>query len=233
MDMILIIAVLGIFAICVIWCCFVLQKRNRELIAQVTSFDRGTKSEKRLILTLIKLGIQPQAIFHDLYVSKEDGNFSQIDLVVATQVGMIVFEVKDYKGWIFGNGCDQKWTQVLSYGKEKYRFYNPVKQNNAHIKQLKLKLGENIPFYSVIVFYGDSKLQDISFIPKRTYVTKSYRVAKVVKSILEINSIAHYKDKHRIVKILKEAVANGDKKEIEKQHIENIKDMLGIDRVFK
>lgn len=58
---------------------------------------------------------------------------SQIDVVVATNVGIIVFEVKDYSGWIYGNGNQQKWTQVLSHGREKYRFYNPILQNRSHI----------------------------------------------------------------------------------------------------
>ena len=46
-------------------------------------------------------------IFHDLYVEKHKGHFSQIDLVVVTEVGIIVFEVKDYSGWIFG-----KWESI-------------------------------------------------------------------------------------------------------------------------
>ena len=233
MEMILIVVVLVIFTIYRIWRYFVVQRQNRELIESVTSFDRGTSSERHLILTLLKSGIHPQAIFHDLYISKDNGTFSQVDLVVATRVGIIVFEVKDYSGWIYGSGKDQKWTQVLAYGEEKYRFYNPVKQNNAHIKQLKLKLGENVPFYSVIVFYGDSELQDISFVPQDTYVTKWYKVARVVNSIMSENVLANYKDKHNVVKILKEAVFNGNKQEIEKQHVENIKDMLGTERVFK
>jgi len=36
-----------------------------------------------------------------LYIRKHNGDFAQIDLVVATKVGIIVFEVKDYRGWIF------------------------------------------------------------------------------------------------------------------------------------
>ena len=233
MKTIIIIVALVIFTIYKIWRYFVVQKQNRELIESVTSFDRGTSSERHLILNLLKSGIHPQTIFHDLYISKEGGQFTQIDLVVATRVGIIVFEVKDYSGWIYGNGNDQKWTQVLSCGEDKYRFYNPVKQNNAHIKQLKLKLGEDVPFYSVIVFYGNSELQDISFIPQGTYIAKWYKVVKVINSIINENSAANYKDKHNVVKILKESVANGNKKEIEVQHVENIKDMLGTDRVFK
>jgi len=160
-------------------------------------------------------------------------NFHNIDLVVATRVGIIVFEVKDFSGWIYGKGNQTKWTQVLAYGNEKYRFYNPLMQNNTHIKQLRQKLKENVPFYSVVVFYGDSELQDISFIPKGTFVTKWYRVIDVVNTIIQENTLANYKNKHRVVEILKEAVANGDELGTESQHIENIKNMLGTDRIFQ
>ena len=76
-------------------------------------------------------------IFHDLYVEKHKGYFSQIDLVVVTEVGIIVFEVKDYSGWLFGSGNQSQWTQVLAYGKQKYRFYNPIMQNNKHVTELR------------------------------------------------------------------------------------------------
>lgn len=233
MEVLIIIIAVVSFAIYKMWHNAVITKQNKELIQSVTSLSRGTASEQHLILTLLKSGIHPQAIFHDLYIVRNDGKFSQIDLVVATRVGIIVFEVKDFSGWIYGKGNQTKWTQVLAYGNEKYRFYNPLMQNNTHIKQLRQKLKENVPFYSVVVFYGDSELQDISFIPKGTFVTKWYRVIDVVNTIIQENPLANYKNKHRVVEILKEAVANGDELGTESQHIKNIKNMLGTDRIFQ
>ena len=190
MEVLIIIIAVVSFAIYKMWHNAVITKQNKELIQSVTSLSRGTASEQHLILTLLKSGIHPQAIFHDLYIVRNDGKFSQIDLVVATRVGIIVFEVKDFSGWIYGKGNQTKWTQVLAYGNEKYRFYNPLMQNNTHIKQLRQKLKENVPFYSVVVFYGDSELQDISFIPKGTFVTKWYRVIDVVNTIIQENPLA-------------------------------------------
>ena len=209
------------------------RQKNIDLLLSVTSLSRGTPSERQLIISLLKYGINSGAIFHDLYIYKPDGNTTQIDLVIATRVGIIVFEVKDYSGWIYGKGDQQKWTQVLSYGREKYRFYNPILQNKSHITQLKRILKEKVPFYSVIVFYGSCELQDVSFIPQNTYVTKSHRVIDVVKMILQENSIAEYKNKHHVIDILKKSVANGNNYEVEKKHISNIRDMLGSDRIFK
>ena len=233
MEILIIITVATLCAIYQIWHDTVVTKQNEELIQSVTSLSRGTFSERHLILTLLKSGIHPHAIFHDLYITRNDGKFSQIDLVVATRVGIIVFEVKDFSGWIYGRGNQTKWTQVLAYGSEKHRFYNPIMQNNTHIKQLRQKLKENVPFYSVIVFYGDSELQDISFVPKDVFVTKWYRVIDVVNTIIQENPLATYSNKHRVIEVLKNAVANGNALKTEIQHIENIKDMLGTNRIFQ
>ncbi len=207
--------------------------RNQKLLETVTKSDRGTYSERNLVIKLLKYGIPSQAIFHDLYVRKPNENFSQIDLVVATTAGIIVFEVKDYSGWIFGKGYQEQWTQVLAYGSQKYRFYNPIMQNNKHIIELRntQKQFENIPFYSVIVFDGNCELRDISFVPEGTFVVRVERVLEVLR-IIQAKEPAPYKDKYEVIRVLKEAVENGAHKETELQHIEKVTDMLGKHRVF-
>jgi len=153
-------------------------------------------------------------------------------LVVATKVGIIVFEVKDYSGWIFGKGNQDQWTKVLAFGRDKYKFYNPIKQNNSHIAHLRKALGENVPFYSIIVFAGTCELRDISFVPEGTFIVRPHRVLDLVDSIIEDNPPANYKDKRKVIAVLKQAVENGKCKDIENQHTENIKNMLGHHRIF-
>ena len=212
-----------------------LKIRDQKLLKQVTKSNRGTKTERDLVLKLLKHGIPAQTIFHDLYVKKHNGEFSQIDLVVATSVGIIVFEVKHLCGWIYGNGNYSQWTQVLAYGENKYRLYNPIMQNNKHIQELKkqLKQFENIPFYSIVVFYGDCVLKDVNFVPNGTYLVKPNRVPEVLKIITKNNEAASYTNKSEVVGVLQKAVLNGENVEIQNQHIENIKDMLGKERIFE
>jgi len=207
--------------------------RRKELLETVTKSDRGTSSERELVLKLLNYGIPAQTIFHDLYLRKRNGTFSQIDLVVATTAGIVVFEVKDYSGWIFGTGYQSQWTQVLAFGQQKYRFYNPIKQNDKHIADLKKarKQLENIPFYSVIVFDGDCELRDISFVPEGTFVVRVERVLEVMR-IIQAKEPAPYTDKHEVIRVLREAVENGAHKGTEKQHIEKVTDMIGKHRVF-
>ena len=208
--------------------------QNRKLLKTVTSLDRGTKSERHLVLQLLKHGIPPQTIFHDLCVEKKNGEFSQIDVVVATTEGIIVFEVKDYNGWIFGNGNHSHWTKVLAYGKKKYKFYNPIKQNKSHIATLRkqLKQLENIPFFSIIIFYGDCELKELNFIPEGTFLVKSPRIFEVLKLIKSNNEAAPYTNKKEIVEMLKQAVVKGESSSNHEKHVRNINNMLGKDRIF-
>lgn len=204
------------------------EKKERELLETVTSLERGNWSERALILKLLKQGIPAITIFHDLYVEKINSNYSQIDAVIATKAGIIVFEVKDYSGWIFGKGSQTYWTQILAYGEEKYRLYNPVKQNQKHIEALKNKMKQcgDIPFYSLIVFYGDCTLKEINYIPKDTYIIYPSQVSNTINFILENNHPANFTNKREVVNILKEGVNNGNNPEILTKHIQYINHIL-------
>ena len=146
--------------------------QNIQLLRTVTEFNRGSRSERKLVLQLLKMGISNNNIFHDLYIEKKDGTFSQVDVVVLTEVGVVVIEVKDYSGWIYGYGNNEKWIQTL--GKKKYTFYNPIFQNEGHIRSLKSQLDvyEDVPYYSLIVFDGGCELKKISNIPNEISIIK-------------------------------------------------------------
>ena len=104
--------------------------KDMQLLETVTPRDRGEWSERKTVLKLLKMGIDHRAIFHDCYIRKSNGSYTQVDLVVATSQGLLAFEIKDYSGWIFGHYRQKYWTQVLAYGREKHRFYNPIMQIN-------------------------------------------------------------------------------------------------------
>lgn len=203
-----------IFLICLIMgvVYFVYVKRKeRELIEQVTPITRGEWSERRVVLKLLKGGINPKAIFHDLYIQKPNGEYIQVDVAVATKAGIIVFEVKDYSGWIFGNEHQKYWTQLLAYGKEKHRFYNPVMQNAGHIQAIRQSLPQNpdIPIYSVIVFFGSSEFKDITCHANNTFIIYPHSIQRVVSEILtQPNAV--FGNKYEIMDLFTKAVQNGN-----------------------
>jgi len=145
--------------------------QNNRLLKTVTSPNRGTGTERDLVLTLLKSGVPKETIFHDLYLKKSNGKYCQVDVVVATSVGIIVFEIKRYSGWIFGTGYQKQWTQVLAFGLEKHRFYNPVIQNKTHIENLKRQLNQgNVPFFSVMYFMVIAGLRILVLYPMEFFL---------------------------------------------------------------
>lgn len=186
-------------------------RKERKLIEQVTPVTRGERSERRVILELLKEGINPRAIFHELYIRKPNGEFTQVDLAVATRAGIIVFEVKDYSGWIFGNEHQKYWTQILAYGREKHRFYNPIMQNAGHIQAIRHSLPQNpgIPIYSVIVFFGNSEFKNVTYSSDNTYIIYPGDISRVVSEIMR-RPDAGYGNKREIMNVFTQAVQNGN-----------------------
>lgn len=188
-----------------------LKRKERELIEQVTPITRGEWSERRVVLRLLKMGINPKAIFHDLYIQKPNGEYTQVDVAVATKAGIIVFEVKDYSGWIFGNEHQKYWTQLLAYGKEKHRFYNPVMQNSGHIQAIRQCLQQNpdTPIYSVIVFFGSSEFKDVTCNANNTFIIYPRSIQQVVSEIL-MQPNANFGNKYEIMNLFTKTVQNGN-----------------------
>jgi hypothetical protein len=202
-----------------------IQKRIIENIESVTTLHRGTPSERYAIADLVSAGFNPKAIFHDLYFGIDRNKFTQVDLIVATKVGIIVIEIKDYGGWIFGNGYQKYWTQVLAFGHEKHRFYNPIMQNASHINGIRQQLVQfqTIPFFSIIAFDGDCRLRDISNIPPNTFVIYKEQLTQVIHNIISHNEPAPYTNKQAILNLFKAATESGLNEYIIQTHIDNLR----------
>lgn len=74
-------------------------------------------------------------------------HFSNIEKQLTTD--KLVFESKNYSGWVFGSENQKNWYQTLPMGKgrqsSKETFLNPIMQNRLHIKSLKTFLGKDVP----------------------------------------------------------------------------------------
>lgn len=184
--------------------------KDMQLLETVTPRNRGEWSERKTVLKLLKIGIDHRAIFHDCYIRKSNGSYTQVDLVVTTSQGLLAFEIKYYSGWIFGHFRQKYWTQVLAYGKEKHRFYNPIMQNNGHIQAIRdnLPSNPNIPIYSIIVFFGSCTLKDVTIASDNDFLIYPDEIQQTVRSIMS-RPVADFGNKYEIMNMLTESVANG------------------------
>jgi hypothetical protein len=120
-------------------------------------------------------------ILRNIYVPTDDGRTTEIDVLLITQKGIVVFESKNYSGWIFGNEADSQWTMSLP-NNEKRRFYNPIRQNRGHIKWLTKCVGD-IPMFSVIAFSDRCELKKITVTSQNVWVINRNQTNRVVREI--------------------------------------------------
>lgn len=157
------------------------------------------------------------------YLPKSNGKTTEIDLIMIHETGIYVFESKNYSGWIFGNDNQQKWTQTFSNG-QKEHFYNPVFQNNAHIKAIKeiLHINYEIPIYSIVVFSERCTLKKITVTAQNTFVIKRNDLSRTVLSIIQ-NS--NHMDAQQNINAYYEKLFPYSQvtDEVKKQHIETIR----------
>lgn len=89
-------------------------------------------------------------ILMNLNVPTVNSKTTEIDLILIHETGLYVFEIKHYKGTIYGKDTDAMWTQYFRTVRNN-TFKNPIEQNQYHIQALKSMFPE-VPIHSCIVF---------------------------------------------------------------------------------
>lgn len=177
-------------------------------------------------LNLVKLFGRKGEILRNIYIPKEDGETTEVDVVFITVKGIFVIESKNYSGWIFGDEKAYKWTAMLP-NKIKNKFYNPIKQNDLHIEHLRKYLDMDIPLFSIIVFSERCELKKIKlerndvFVIKRDSLYSTIRkIWKTAKDSLSENEVDEIYNKLK-------KLTNVDKS-VALEHIENIKKKIDV-----
>jgi len=151
-----------------------------------TRLNIGRNGEYLTYKCLKRYEAEGAKFLFNVYVPKANGETSEIDVMMIHHKGIFVLESKNYSGWIFGNETKKMWTQTLPAGRGRSRkesFYNPIMQNQSHIKHLKEFLGKPIQAWSVIVFSERCTLKKVQLKSNDIYVIKRNRVARTVKNI--------------------------------------------------
>lgn len=129
------------------------QLTNVDIEEQKCLWDergKGYYGEYLVFCELYKKMVGNGKILMNLNIPTENGGTTEIDLLLIHETGIYVFEIKHYKGTIYGDDKGAIWTQYFRTVKNN-TFKNPILQNEYHIKAIK-RLFPNIPVKSVIVF---------------------------------------------------------------------------------
>ena len=102
----------------------------------------------------------------NLRIPTRNGKTTEIDFLMVHETGIYVFEIKHYKGDIYGKDDELAWTQYFRTARNS-RFNNPVRQNDYHIRALTDLFAQNgilgvtaegtlkLPMQSVVVFTNE------------------------------------------------------------------------------
>lgn len=119
--------------------------------------SKGKAGEMRVAKILSKLPEEEYRVINNLLI-KQGNKTTQIDHVVVSEYRIFVIETKHYRGWIYGDANREYWTQNI-YG-NKYDLWNPIHQNQGHIRALRRVLSDIPPgvFISIVTFSRQASL---------------------------------------------------------------------------
>ena len=148
--------------------------------------DKGAYGEYLTYKSLEHLEANGARFLFNVYIPRDDGDTTEIDLLMICSKGIFVFESKNYSGWIFGSEEQNSWCQTLTIGRgrsKKIYFYNPILQNRVHVKCLKNFLGDSIPLHSIVVFSDRCTLKSITVTSDDVNIIKRHNVNSTVSEI--------------------------------------------------
>lgn len=159
-------------------------------------------------------------IFKNLYVPYK-GKTAEIDLLMLHEKGIFVFESKNYSGWILGDLDQLNWTQCLPNG-EKHRFYNPIRQNQTHIKALAAVLNKPVTdFTSYIIFSERCELKKVPPNTDKVVIVRRPKMLKYLRQTLAARTVVYTSEEMEKLTAILSGFTN--KSEAEKQaHVEEI-----------
>lgn len=132
------------------------------MLTKKEAIKMGRRGERN-IRAILK-AIPYSNVISNVYLRNKNTNSStEIDMVMVHPTGIYVIESKNYGGYIsYKSPKPNMWCQTYSNGMKRL-FYNPVMQNEGHIRWLIQhfkweQYGRNLPIYSYIVFGENAKL---------------------------------------------------------------------------
>ncbi len=118
---------------------------------------KGRHAERLVYKELLHLPDE-YILFNDLWFGR-NGIYVQIDHLVVSPYGVFVIETKGHRGWILGSEYSEWWTQSING--RRFSFFNPIKQNEGHVRYLHnmLRHVADIPLVPIVVFNNSTELK--------------------------------------------------------------------------
>ncbi len=153
--------------------------------------DKGIWGEYLTTRQLEKVGGYGKFVINTYLPKARGKGMTEIDVTFIHESGIYVLESKNYSGWIFGKEADRQWTQMFK-NRYKQRFYNPIKQNEQHLKSMAQFLTGTVEqqvFQSVIVFSERCELKKITIESSHVHVIKRNELRRTIQRLATVKRL--------------------------------------------
>nr|WP_294678906.1 nuclease-related domain-containing protein [uncultured Blautia sp.] len=193
-------------------------KQSKKSFLKIIN-DQGARGEYRTSQILETATFENKLLFN-CYIPNRSGDKTELDIIMISTKGIYVIENKNYSGWIFGDEQSKNWCETLK-GK-KFFFYNPVKQNKSHIKNLEkiLNIGQD-KYISLITFNGNANLKKVNTESPNLYVKSYAQLKKFIKEQEKQTNLLHHEEIEQIYLTLLPGTQLSDQEK--QEHINRIK----------
>lgn len=97
----------------------------------------------------------------NLYIPHEsDKGYSEVDIVMIHETGVYCIECKNYTGSLIGDLSKDKIQQKYE-GSKCFTIYNPTKQNNTHVFNVRRVLGDKYFVHNCVIFAKDIHIPQV------------------------------------------------------------------------
>lgn len=167
--------------------------------------NRGMDGEYRTSLELEKRIRGRRYFVFNAYIPCRSGGSTETDIVMIHEKGIFVIENKNYCGQVRGRANREYWEHILP-GKRR-TFYNPIYQNQGHVRHLRRLLGEHgyhLPMVSVIVFNDGVKRLRVKMAGSDAILCRSRRAAsKINRRLRRMEQVLDEAEMEEVYGILK------------------------------
>ena len=182
---------------------------------------KGDIGEYTINLNISRLGKEYKQL--DNLMLWINGKTTEIDHVVVSPTGIFAIETKNRAGYIYGSENQREWTQVFNKN-SKYKFPNPIWQNNYHIRALKQNLPDykHADYFSIIAFTRRANLKAVPkskdfsyYVVFNSDVEDTIRVKRNNNCLSEAEVVKIYKilqERNITDPVIREKHKNGQKK---------------------
>ena len=143
-----------------------------------TYFNKGYYGEYKLYRKIRKI-IDQECIVLNTYLPSMAKNVddTEIDIIAISNKHIYCFEMKNYKGKIYGYRDQYQWSQYTNY-RHQYKFYNPLRQNEGHVSAIENYLCiENNNIVPIVVFSNKADISNV----RAAGVLKMREIGKYLK----------------------------------------------------